>query len=169
MKIMMIFICAALLGACATVPVPLAARYSSQVQPAPKPDRALVYFYNETHLRFTLTTSQTMPGEPYAVHEGGESGPVIATLGRSCVNCDNRTYTWAYLPPGVHQFTALFRNGHGTGVDLSVILNAGQTYYFRISQEPAWWSPTITIEPVAREDALRGLPSFMDCHSGGCG
>lgn len=166
MKILMVFICTALLGACATAPVPPAARYASQVQPAPKPDRALVYFYNETHRQYTFVFSTVILGEPYAVHEGGETGPVIAMLGRSCVHCDNRTYTWAYLAPGMHEFTALFSNGHGTGIGLSVVLDAGHTYYYQVSQGLSWWSPNITIEPIAREDAMHWLPSFMNCHDG---
>lgn len=164
MKILMVFICTVLLGACAYAPVPPSMQYRVQTQPQPRPDAALVYFYNETH-----ATGFTQAASPYVILEGGEDGRPIATLGRDCWKCVNQTYTWIYMPAGQHTLTAMFRNGHGTGISLPVTLDAGQTYYYRVVQRPAWWSQDIVIEPVAREDALRGLPSYMNCHGGACG
>lgn len=168
MQILMLAALFAAIAGCASAPVPPSRQYHAQVQPSPKLNAALVYFFNETHSYAPNLFSSTILGWPYAILEGDQDGRWIATLGRSCVFCDNETYTWLYLPPGQHTFTAMFSNRHGNGVSLSVVLEAGHTYYYQVVQHPAAWSQDITIAPAAATYATAAMQSYMNCHDQPC-
>lgn len=164
-----LFAALAALAGCASAPLPLSQQFRAQTQPLPNEANALVYFFNETHAYQSSFFSFTRIGVPYVIHDGGERGAEIATLGRSCWKCSSQTYTWRYIAPGPHTLTPMFIDGRGSGVSLSVTLEGGKTYYYQVVQMPAQWSQDITLVPVAENDAVRAMQSYDYCDNGPCG
>jgi hypothetical protein len=144
--------------------VPLSDTYKGQAQPQVDSTKALVYFYNYTQFQFGIF-SQTIPGVHYVIAEGDEQGTEIARLRCSRPDCgDTGSYTWVYLPPGSHTFTAMiissYESRSGTGIAYPTTLEAGKTYYFDVTQERAAYSPNLTISTASPDIAVQYIQKF---------
>ena len=82
------------------------------------------------------------PYIPIAVLQGGQDGVPLFDL-------HNGEYYWTYLTPGIYQFTGMFdySGGYrGNGIPSRPMqMQAGQTYYFQVTQRPARAIQDITI------------------------
>jgi len=167
------------LAGCSTAPmkVPKADQYQSQIQPLPNPDKALVYFftYTETKLDFGFVVSTYTRGSArYAILSGDENGKEIAVLGCGthydvpAVHHNCGSYTYIYLTPGLYTLTAMFIEHRGTGESITVPLQGGQTYYFRVVQKAAAYSQDISLVATQASDAIVSMQTYKLCHAYSC-
>ncbi len=146
--------------------VPFQQSYAAQVQPIPQPNAALVYFYNFTHFRISLFSNRN-PLD-LAILEGGQSGRELAEIGPQPFE-NYGTYTWLYLPPGPHTFTAMSIGHSGNGIRTRVVLGADRTYYFEVIVRSAAWVPDIQIRRVAdATDAIETMRAYKYCPEQAC-
>lgn len=106
------------------------------VEPDPRPDQALIYFYGANQFAYGSL-----------IYEGGLEVAVI----------EPAAFTYIFADPGRHTYTARLSGEASATIDAQ----AGEVYYLRFSAERGFWDWRPYLERVSAETGEAAIPGLQ--------
>jgi len=129
-NLLAIAVCGYLLAGCASTPMTSASLDSEAKQFTPEPGKANIYVSRDSAIIGGILKFQTMlDGRPVGALAPG-------------------TYQLLSVPPGKH---TVYASSEENVQHQKVMVEAGKSYFFRVSVTTGWWSGRAFLEPVPEE------------------